>query len=484
MRLSTSRLQCAAIALFLLSFPAAGEFIGLDFGPGDTPPNWNAITRNGQYSQLKNADGMPTAVSLTILHAGTPYSVTATASTLPRSAPGLSAIDGNLYEFGGTFEAVLGGLVPGAEYDFYLFGLRSGASLRQDVRVTGANALKFTQQAGDGVLAINDQQGSADRDLESYARTVMASASGTLDLRVTGRGPSGSPFVIAGLALGQSDASGTSTSPATGPTAQSAAAVAVEPAVSPATQPPTPRPTPNGPDVLGMSLGMTLEQAMSIAQAAIPRMPLKSFDTDVGSIWGTRIRGMRYTAGFTGRYNDQTTNEKIAVAGFAPPRDGYVGAIGRTSYLGDMLYSDLRGSLIEKYGPPLYEGEPGSMRNVGSYFLSWSRDPDGNPLTDPEAIKACSRSGNNDAEDLAPAVMYLSDTKVQFNGQYDRCGFTMVVYAMPQDLLSLVRSYSIVLYDLNEIRKANAETIAVTEQQAQEIRSEREKSAQGRKPRL
>lgn len=481
MRLSASLLQLAAISLLMVPLPAAAEFIGLDFGPGDTPPNWNSINRTGQYGQLKNDEGTPTQVSLTVLHAGTPYSVVPASNTLPRSGPGLSAIDGNLYEFGGTFEAVLSGLVPGAEYDFYLFGLRNGASLRQEVRVSGANTLKFTQQAADGVLAVNDQVGSADRDLHDYARTVIASASGTLDIRVIGRGPSGSPFVIAGLALGHSGASASSPIPA----AQTASAVAApEQSAVPAAQTPAPRPTPQGPDVLGMSLGMSLEDALSVAQSAYPQMPLKFYDTDIGSIWDTRVRGMRYTAGFTGRYNDRTTNEKIGVGGFAPPHDGYVGAIGRTSYLGDMLYSDLRASLIEKYGPPLYEGEPGSMRNVPSYVLSWSRDPEGTPLTDPEAIKACSRHGNNVGEDIAPAVMYLSDTKVQFNGQYDRCGFTMVVYAMPQDLLSLVRSYSIVLYDLNEIRRANAETIAVTEQQAEGIRSDREKSAQGKKPRL
>ena len=244
------------------------------------------------------------------------------------------------------------------------------------------------------------------------------------------------------------------------------------------------RSAPDGPDVLGVFLGMTLDEAMTVIGKDNPRMPLKPFETDVGSIWGTHIRGLRYTAGFTGSYNDQNANEKISVAGFAPPRDGYVGAIGRTSYLGDMLYSDLRAALVEKYGSPLYEGEPGSMRNVTSYVLSWSRSPDGTPLTDPEVIKSCSRHGNNDAEDLAPGVMYLSDTKVQFNGQYDQCGFTMVVYAMPQDLLSLVRFYKIVLYDLNEIRKVNAETIAMTEQQAQGIRSEREQAAEGKKPRL
>ncbi len=467
----------AGLALLPLSNPVWSQLIGIDFGPGYSQANWNSVTDSGVHRNLLNDEGERTGVSLTLPDAGEPFAVSPATDSIPMHSSDLSRLDGNQYRFAGTFQARLSGLEAGAPYRVYLFGLRSGADAEQEVRIVGSDQVSFIQKAPDGMLAINDQVGSSSRDLPSYAKVVTASAEGTLEFTIKGRGTQGKPFVVAGLAI-EPPASSASTAGNT----QSAGATAV-PVARTQEASPAPAPEPSGPDIIGVYLEMPLDDAFAAVSSAYPEIPLKMIQGDIGSIYRSRLQGLKYPGGFQGEYFVPGSNEKISVLGYPPPHDGAVAAVGRFTYLDDMLMADLRDSLIEKYGEPLFEAEVGTA-GLSGHTLSWSLTRDGNPQTDPEMIKRCTATSNTQTWRMTGQVYLLWDTAEQMDGYFDPCGYTLVAVMHPTNLPTITRGLSMLMYDLNKIRTRTRDALDLAEQEAEKIESERERAAAGKKARL
>lgn len=194
----------AACLLPLAPMAHSADLVGIDFGPsGSKPTNWTLVSGAGTFTQLKDETGAATALSLTVSGSPSPtaYAVTPYASTLPIHTPSLSGLDGNIYGFSGTFNAVFSGLIPNGQYYLWIFGLRGDVRLTQSVTVTGTSLqLSYTQSQAYQVLAVNDEAGSSTRTLESYADTVQASNTGTLSIRIVGGGDSNT-YAVAGLAI-------------------------------------------------------------------------------------------------------------------------------------------------------------------------------------------------------------------------------------------------------------------------------------------
>jgi hypothetical protein len=238
--------------------------------------------------------------------------------------------------------------------------------------------------------------------------------------------------------------------------------------------------------IVGVHLGMTLDEAQVVVQESVPEIRLTELSGDVGSLWKSRIRGITYTSGIRG-YTDYRSNigaSKIAIMGHAPPNEGKVSAIGRTANLEEMLLTDFRAALIEKYGNPNFETEPGELRSIGGVLISWSLTKDGKPQTSAENILACARHNNKQAQDTVGFVTGLTFPEEQFYGQYKDCGYTLVVIASQGRLPETVRAYSVILYDLNDIHKANSDTLAMAEREAKKLEEKQRKEAQGKKPQL
>ena len=240
----------------------------------------------------------------------------------------------------------------------------------------------------------------------------------------------------------------------------------------------------NSASVIGVSLGMPLIDAQQAAQENVPEMRFTEMNLDVGALWKSRIKGINYIGGFSAYtdYRSEAGNSKMMVMGHAPPNESQVSAIGRTSLLDEMSLTDFRSALIEKYGQPHFETKPGELRSIGGSLISWSLTKDGKPQTDVNTILACSRHGNKYAQDVVAFVNGLTFPEEQFYGQYKSCGFTLVVYAQQGQLPELVRSYNIILYNLNDIQKANAATLAMAEREAEKLDAQKIEDAKGKKP--
>ena len=174
------------------------EFVVIDFGPGQKPPGWNEAT-NG--ARLNDIQGRPTNISFQFQAGGTPFDVKPSPETIPSFEHDLSGLDGNHYQFNGTFVGQLVGLEPETRYAVWLFGLRSGASMEQRVRFDGNARVEFVQTAGDGQLAVNHRIGDRQQSLAEFAQSVTSTADGTIRITVSGAGPQGRPYVISGLAF-------------------------------------------------------------------------------------------------------------------------------------------------------------------------------------------------------------------------------------------------------------------------------------------
>lgn len=490
-------------ALCLTSSGTWAELVGIDFGPpGNSPENWTPVAAAGHYRNLIDDTGQPTRVSLNIRRGGTPFNVGPRPVSVPTYAGNLAGIDGNLYQFGGTFEAEISGLEPLEPYDIYVFGLRGGAELTQGVALSGGRGTALTQKAPDSVLAINDQLGSDQRPLSSYARTLTASSNGTIGLNLTGGSRANQTFAIAGLAItgafpGSAATTGASIAARTEAPSQPAAATASiaartaapsQPSASASTAPaaaPRVRSEPQGPDVLGVYLGMPYEEAYAVIREAIPQMPLQRFDWALAQVQKTRITGgPRYDAGFQGKYNSQERNDQIRVMTHMPPNNDRVAGISRYSATGEMLLADLRASLVEKYGEPHLEIPPDTVLRKPYRLYSWSLTPDGKPLKDPLAVTGCAyQQAKNPWDGSGPVTLW--DTTEAFHGIYDACGLTFAVatYEHRQNP-PLVRGFGVVLFDLNEIRKSARQAWEETDRMATQWEEEKERSISGNKPRL
>lgn len=474
-------------ALCAVAAQAQADLVGIDFGPpGSTPENWTSVGSPGSYWNLVNDDGQPTRVGLNVSRAGTSFSVSPLPSSVPAYKGNLSAIDGNQYQFGGTFEAEISGLKPFEPYDIYIFGLRGGAALTQGVALSGGRGVSLTQKAPDGMLAINDQIGSDQRPLSSYARTLTSSPNGTISLNLTGGSRANQTFAIAGLAIegefpgSSASATASAASPQSGTTSPPAAS-----APGPSAAAPVARSTPVGPDVLGVYLGMPFEEAFAVISETYPEMPLNRFQWWLNQVQKSRISGgPKYDAGFQGKYNSRERNEQILVMSYMPPNDGRVAGISRYTYTGEMLLSDLRASLVEKYGEPHLEIPPDTVLRKPYRIYSWSLTRDGKPQKDPLAVTSCVyQQVNNPWEGGAPVTLW--DTEEAFNGIFDACGLTFAVATLEhRQNPPIVTGFGVVLYDFNEIRKSARQTWEDTDRMATQWEAEKEEALSGKKPLL
>jgi hypothetical protein len=389
------------LAAILGSGISNAELIGIDFGPGQLPAGWNAAPSPGTYPNLRSESGQASGITLRIAGRSTPFTVTPNPASLPMAGVDLAGIDGNFYEFGGTFNARLDGLTPGEAYDLYVFGLRSGADLRQQVTLAGADRVAFVQAASDGLLAVNDGVGARDRQLGAYAKRVTASAGGSIDITVVGDGPQGRPFVLAGLALAAAETQ----QPAA---AQPVAAIATSPAPAPTAAPSAPaapaappaQAAPAGPaasvDIAGIHLGMTRAQVKSALQAFDPRLRIQEFPAEVtitDASLGVKLSVGRYVReveaglghGVAGYRPAEDAAEKFVVRFSPPPNEDRIEQIAREiQYVPRQGpgYDALLESLQAKYGPATYVKDNGpSLIQMWQYsgprltetqFLAWS----------------------------------------------------------------------------------------------------------------
>lgn len=462
-----------SILLITLSLAAAAswaDLVGVDFGPpGNSPENWTSVAAAGTYHNLVNDDGQPTRVGLNVSRAGTPFGVAPAAASVPAYKGNLAGIDGNLYEFGGTFEAQINGLKPLEPYKIYVFGLRSGAALSHGVALGGGRGVALSQKAPDGVLAINEQVGSNQRPLSSYAKTLTSSGNGTISLNLTGGSRNNQTYAIAGIAI-EGDFPGS-------PGASASASQTPSPGA------PT-RSRPTGPDVIGVYVGMPYQEARGVIAETYPELQVVPFSNwTISQVQRSRIHGgPRYEAGFQGKYNSRERNEQIIVMGYMPPNNDRVAGITRYTYTGEMLLADLRASLVEKYGEPHLEIPAGTVLRKPHLVYSWSLNRAGQPQKDPARVISCVyQQTNNPWEASAPVTLW--DTKEAYHGAYDDCGFTLAALVITAGQVPpTTRGFGMVLYDFNEIRRAARQTWEETDRMATQIEEEKQRTLSGKKP--
>lgn len=474
------RTLLSVAAIWTTSLAYAG-FVGVDLGPGDeSPENWNPIWKDGNHQNLLDEDGRTTVVGLYVRNAGTPYAVKPNPASVPQYAGNLAAIDGNQYQFGKSFEAQFTGLKPLEPYDVYVFGLRSGAGTKQAVALSGGKGVTVSQAAPDGVLVINDQVGSHQRPLSSYAKRLTSSRQGTIDIVVTGGYRPDQTFAVAGLAIQGAFP---------GETASQPASASDEPSANPsagASPEPSGAARGTGPDVVGVRLGMSLEEARTVINRQYPEIPLTMFQWLLSQVQNSRIHGgPKYDAGFQGSYVSSGRNDRFIVMGHMPPGNGRVAGIGRHAYLGEMLLSELRASLVEKYGEPHLTIQPNTTLRKPYLILSWSLGRDGTPITDPAVAIGCIyvKTSGNPWEAAVPVTLW--DTKEAYFGQFDKCGFTLAALTSIHNPAGpTVSAFGMVMHDFNEIRKSARAAWEETNRIAIQLDEDKKRELAGKKPRL
>lgn len=235
-------------------------------------------------------------------------------------------------------------------------------------------------------------------------------------------------------------------------------------------------------DILGISLGMPLQEAVAIVKRHQPPMRVSEFDGDIGGIRGSRIQGLKYPVGANGQracvgVNCGTYgNETLGVYGVAPPNESVVGAVYRSITFEEVPLQTLLQALVGKYGEPLFAALPEAGNAY--YTLSWSRDPSGAPIQDRTRVEGCSREARNvDGQRIAASAMFHSDA---VPSPYADCGLTLVVSVSsnnPDMTKALVRGYHIIMYDGNAVRRFNRATLDFAAAEADKIEAERLRKA-------
>lgn len=195
-------------------------------------------------------------------------------------------------------------------------------------------------------------------------------------------------------------------------------------------------------DILGISLGMPLQEAVAIVKRHQPPMRVSEFDGDIGGIRGSRIQGLKYPVGADGQracvgVNCGTYgNETLGVYGVAPPNESVVGAVYRS-----ITFEEV-------------------------------------PLKDRTRMAGCSREARNvDGQRIAASAMVHSDAVAS---PYADCGLTLVVSVSsnnPDMTRALVRGDHIIMYDGNAIRRFNRATLDFAAAEADKIEAERLRKA-------
>ena len=236
-------------------------------------------------------------------------------------------------------------------------------------------------------------------------------------------------------------------------------------------------------DIIGISLGMPLDDAIAIVNGHTPEMRVTVAEGDIGSIRGARVRGLKYPIGADGQRAcvgvqcPTYGNETLGVYGIAPPNESVVGAVYRTIVFQEVPLQTLLGALFAKYGEPLFAALP-EPRNA-SYTLSWSRDVNGEPVKDRAAIDACSRD-NRQINVQRTAIEALLHTD-EVESPLSSCGFTLVVTVSsnnPDMTQALARGYSIVMFDGSELRRRNRATLDFAMAEAEKLEAQRLERAQ------
>ena len=167
--------------------------IGVDFdndNSKDVPENWFRVSdiRNKVINNMILDDGTPTNISLTTNapkcgiggcgFGGRIY------SPLPRHAQSLEGLSGiSIASNAATF--TWSGLQPNTNYRLFLFAIGLFGGINQNVTITGSgDPVKFEQNAGRGVLYINDKESKGDI-LVNHAKQVKSTNEGTITITVT-----------------------------------------------------------------------------------------------------------------------------------------------------------------------------------------------------------------------------------------------------------------------------------------------------------
>lgn len=191
--------------------------VGVDFqGAADgtgSPAGWNSVTDSvalttpTTFSNLVRETGAATTFDLKVTPSAATTSFASQVAplnspTVPEHQASLAGLDGVLrWRVGtgsvdpATVDFAWEGLVAGRRYNLYVFASEASTEfINQTVTITGAgfdDPAPFTQVSTDGTrnferrLFVNDGEGRAFRDLESYAQTVTADGSGVIHVAVS-----------------------------------------------------------------------------------------------------------------------------------------------------------------------------------------------------------------------------------------------------------------------------------------------------------
>ena len=193
----------AAIGLVGTALAQPFPIIGVDFDNGEgSPSNWNTVSGSPPVAltDLVLEDGTSTSVTFT-LEVGTPFSTAASAATVPSHPNPLDLIGDYYFETTDGVAARFGNLIPGAQYDVWVFGLR-GFAMNNRITIEGGGApVTFDQVGGSGELFVNDSIGDPGSTLADFAVQQTADASGeiTFIFDIVPDGSSG--WTVAGVAI-------------------------------------------------------------------------------------------------------------------------------------------------------------------------------------------------------------------------------------------------------------------------------------------
>lgn len=182
--------------------------IGVDFGGGTTPSNWNGFsgTADATLTDLQDDTGAASGIDLVINVDTTPGSneaFTPPGSELPIYTSPLAGIDGAYTDIG-NIELTFQDLNPGESYQLYIF---AGDSFSGDQLVTisspdtGTTITSFAQPHSADQLVINDQIGSSTQSLQTYGVDAAADSNGEIQIRIDNSNAPTSFFGLAGVAI-------------------------------------------------------------------------------------------------------------------------------------------------------------------------------------------------------------------------------------------------------------------------------------------
>lgn len=187
-----------------------GPLIGIDFeSSGNSPTNWTVFGSffSADATDLIAEDGTTTSVDVTSTFTGSSAgarSLSPNASTIPQHTQSLAGIDtfATNQTAGASYTARFSDLVPNDQYRVYVFGMSDDfvTPYSNDVTITGANVISFTQPLDNNDLNINSAVGSSSQPLTDYAEYVYADINGEIAISVSASAGAGG-YGLAGLAI-------------------------------------------------------------------------------------------------------------------------------------------------------------------------------------------------------------------------------------------------------------------------------------------